>query len=137
MLGATGVSLGTRLYASPEALSDPEAEAAIASSGADDTIRTEVFDRVRGPAWPAGYDGRALRNRTVDAWHDRPEDLAAHLDEAAADYRASSSEGYAVKPLWVGEGLDLIDAVLPAADIISDVVAQATRSLEAARTHLT
>jgi hypothetical protein len=31
---------------------------------------------VRGPAWPEGHDGRALRNRTTERW------AVAETDEA-------------------------------------------------------
>src|SRR3546814_19783367 len=65
MLGATGVSMGTRFLASVEAQSSPAEAAGLVAAGAEDTRRTPVFDVVRGPAWPDGYDGRVDRKSVV------------------------------------------------------------------------
>src|SRR3546814_9557917 len=43
MLGATGVSMGTRLLASVEAQSSPAEAAGLVAAGAEDTRRTPVF----------------------------------------------------------------------------------------------
>src|SRR3546814_17639990 len=67
MLGATGVSMGTRFLASVEAQSSPAEAAGLDAAGAEDKRRTPVFEVVRGPAWPAGYEtGRA-------SWKERGE----------------------------------------------------------------
>ena len=34
-----------------------------------DTVRSSVFDVVRGHPWPQGYGGRVLRNNFVRRWH--------------------------------------------------------------------
>jgi nitronate monooxygenase len=47
LLGAAGVLVGTRFYASHEALGHPEAKARIVNRGGDETLRTHVFDIVR------------------------------------------------------------------------------------------
>src|SRR3546814_13626476 len=56
MLGATGVSMGTRFLASVEAHSSPAEAAGPVAARAEDTRRPPVFDLVRGPARPAGQD---------------------------------------------------------------------------------
>ena len=66
-LDAAGVVVGTRLYASEEALDTDAAKDRLVDSTA--TRRTNVFDLVRGPAWPVGYTGRAIVNSTVVRWH--------------------------------------------------------------------
>src|SRR3546814_15068501 len=71
MLGATGVSMGTRFLASVEAQSSPAEAAGLVAAGAEDTRRTPVFDVVRGPAWPDGYDGRVVTNQLVQRGEDR------------------------------------------------------------------
>jgi nitronate monooxygenase len=50
-LGAAGVVIGTRLYASHEALDTHAAKFLLVAATA--TRRTTVFDLVRGPVWPA------------------------------------------------------------------------------------
>lgn len=69
MLGASGVVMGTRFAASKESLSNPQAKEMIIKScdGGVSTIRTNVFDQLRQPnIWPKEFDGRALRNKTLD-----------------------------------------------------------------------
>lgn len=122
LLGASGISLGTRFYAAAEAIADDAARAALVAATGDNTVRTSVFDVIRGPAWPDGHDGRALRNRTVDRWHQSPQELATHLDEVVADYRGAADDDYSIKPLWAGEGLDLIRGTTGAGAIVADVV---------------
>ena len=47
-LGASGALLGTRFYAATESLADPQARTRLIAAGGDDTLRTRVFDIVRG-----------------------------------------------------------------------------------------
>ncbi len=129
-LGAAGISLGTRFYAAVESISTAGAAERLVAASGDDTTRSSAFDVLRGPAWPDGYDGRALRNRTTEQWGDgaiAPDDLAA----LAAAYRAAPEDDYSVKVIWAGEGLDLIHAIEPAGAILDAVVAQAAAILDA------
>ncbi|MGH3620674.1 MAG: nitronate monooxygenase, partial [Sciscionella sp.] len=54
-LGAAGALLGTRFYATPEALGHPEVKRALLDAGEGQTERTSVFDVARDLDWPAGY----------------------------------------------------------------------------------
>src|SRR6185437_9089138 len=65
MLGADGVLVGSRFWASKEAIV-PESfqQAAVAADG-DATIRTSVVDVVRKKAWPAEFTARVMKNRFV------------------------------------------------------------------------
>lgn len=66
-LGAAGAALGTRFLLSHESSYTDAQRLALMSAGAGSTVRTQVFDRVRGTTgWPEGVDGRALRNKTVE-----------------------------------------------------------------------
>lgn len=122
MLGAAGVSVGTRLLATHEAITTPAELEALVAGRSHDTVRTEVFDAVRGPAWPDGHDGRALRNRLVDEW-EAGTDVAVLRELYAAGDRS-------LTPVWAGEGLDLVDRVEPAAEVIDAIVAGAVERLE-------
>ena len=123
-LGATGITLGTRFYAAEEALSDAAAKRLLVESTGADTQRTPAFDALRGPAWPAGYDGRALRNTTMDQWPEAAGDDERRARLSAA-YRSAPEDDYTVKALWAGEGLDLIREIAPVAEIVTRLVAQA------------
>ncbi|CQD16445.1 oxidoreductase, 2-nitropropane dioxygenase [Mycobacterium europaeum] len=134
-LGADGALVGTRFWASQEALVSPRAhERALTASG-DDTIRTRAYDLVRRLDWPAGYNARALGNDFLDAWHGNEDRLAASLPDAVTDYeKAVAAEDFDTAAILVGEGVGLVRQVRPAADILADMVDQACRILNRSRT---
>ncbi|HEV2731285.1 MAG TPA: nitronate monooxygenase, partial [Terriglobales bacterium] len=71
MLGADGVVVGTRLWASAEALTPrSHTDKAIGVTG-DSTIRTKVLDALRGVPWPREYSFRFLKNKLTDEWANR------------------------------------------------------------------
>src|SRR5437870_5574444 len=71
MLGADGVLIGTRFWASAEALT-PQAmtDRAVRATG-DDTVRTKAIDRLRGVPWPQEFSFRVLKNKFTDEWAHR------------------------------------------------------------------
>ena len=77
MLGRRGALMGTRFYASPEALGEDRAKQRIIGAHGSETARTRIFDIVRDYAWPAPYTGRPLRNRFLARWNGRQDDLFA------------------------------------------------------------
>jgi nitronate monooxygenase len=118
-LGAAGVLVGTRFSASHEALTAPRAKARIAQTSGDATVRTTVFDVVRGFDGWAGITGRALRNRFTDAWHGREAALRERIDtERKAYYAAAERQDFDTALVFAGEGIDLIGDILPAAEIV-------------------
>lgn len=133
MLGADGAVVGTRFWASPEALVSPRAhERALAASG-DDTYRTRVYDYVRQLDWPSEYNERALRNPFVDGWHGREPELEASLPDAVKTFEAAvAAEDFEAAAILVGESIGLIDTVRPATDIVADLATQAERVLKQA-----
>ncbi|MBV8165510.1 MAG: nitronate monooxygenase, partial [Alphaproteobacteria bacterium] len=63
MLGAEGVLVGTRFYASQESLAHDNAKQIITEKGGDDTLRTTVIDLARDITdWPAEFTARMIRN---------------------------------------------------------------------------
>ncbi|OBB64187.1 nitronate monooxygenase family protein [Mycobacterium sp. 852014-50255_SCH5639931] len=129
-LGADGALVGTRFWASPEALVSPRAHERALSATGDDTVRTRAYDLVRRLDWPAGYNARALGNAFLDRWHGNEDQLAVELPEAVADYeKAFVAEDFDTAAVLVGEGVGLINDVRPAADIVHDMVRDAARIL--------
>ncbi len=129
-LGADGVVVGTRFWASPEALVSPRAhERAIGASG-DSTYRTRVYDHVRQLDWPPEYNERALSNPFVDGWHGNEADLLASLPEAINTFEiAVAAEDFEAAAILIGESISLIHAVRTAGDIVTDMTAEASRIL--------
>ena len=80
MLGADGVLLGTRFWATQEALIHPAAKARVVAATGDETVRTSVYDIVRNRIWPRGYNGRLMRNAFIEMWLGREEELRARVD---------------------------------------------------------
>ncbi len=89
MLGAQGVLLGTRFYASQEANGHPEAKRRIVEAGGGQTVRSIIFDLSRRMRWPAPYTGRLLRNRHAETWLGRESELEARMNEVGQEYAAA------------------------------------------------
>jgi nitronate monooxygenase len=130
MLGAQGVLVGTRFYAATESLGHPGAKERIVAGEGGDTRRTRVFDVVRGHSWPEPYTGRALRNRFLERWEGREEQLAAESDAESRAFREAVSEGdFQTAMVWAGEAVDLIAAVAGAAELVRSMGAEAESNL--------
>ena len=127
MLGAQGALIGTRFFAAPESLGHEHAQARLVAARAGDTIRSEVFDIVRGfYPWPKPYNHRTLRNRFVERWHGRETELLASLkDETPAYWQARDEGNFDTAAIFAGEGVDLIHAVEPAATLVHRIGAEA------------
>ncbi|MUL78048.1 nitronate monooxygenase family protein [Mycolicibacterium sp. CBMA 226] len=131
MLGADGVLLGTRLWASEEALVHPRHHHAIVESNGDSTIRSTTGDVVRGLDWPAGFTMRMRRNAFTDRWHGNEKALAANADIEGPRYRAAFADGDPDNAGVVfGEAAGLIHSIEPAATIIERMVDEASQLLQ-------
>ena len=120
-LGADGVVVGTRLWASDEAPVHVDAHRRVLAATSDDTVRTSVLDIVRGRDWAPPYGGRLLRNAFVDRWHGREDELRANLadEDFLAEIAAADADGV---NSYVGEGIGVFDEVLPVATILQRMV---------------
>ena len=134
MLGADGVVVGTRFWASQEALVNPRLhEAAVAADG-DDTVRQSVLDIVRERDWPSRYTGRVLKNDFVSEWMGREGELKEARAQQIPRFREAAKAGNArVAATIVGEGVGLIHAIEPAGVILERMVAEAEALLYGAQ----
>jgi nitronate monooxygenase len=131
MLGADGVLVGSRLWASEEANVSPRMHAAALTATGDDTIRSQVMDLARKLDWPERYTARVLHNAFIDRWHGREGELMAVADAEAAKYRAAWAEGDPEgSNTFVGEAAGLIQTIEPAGTIIRRLVSEAEFALE-------
>ena len=101
MLGAAGVLVGTRFYASREALGHAAAKARLVEGAGDATLRTTVFDLVRGYDWPTRFTGRALQNRLSERWHGREAELQAQVADERERYAQPPRSGTS-RARWCG-----------------------------------
>ncbi len=130
MLGAHGALIGTRFYASAEALGADRAKQRIVQANGDKTARTRVFDIVRKLGWPEANTGRALRNRFLERWHGRERELSDALEsEHAAYFGAARGADFDTAVVWAGEAVDLIKGVERASALVARIGAEATAQL--------
>jgi nitronate monooxygenase len=126
MLGADGVLVGTRLWASREALVKEGHHRAILGTNGDGTLRTRIPDIVRQLPWPEGFTARIRRNAFTERWHGREEALREALPVEAPRYREAFETGDPDHTaVWFGEAAGLVHSIEPAALIIERMVAEA------------
>lgn len=146
-LGAQGVHMGTRFIASDEANLAMAYKERVVSSRAEDLVYCEqLFDK----GWPDAPH-RVLRNRLVQEWEAagrpppgrRPKEgtqigtITRGADKLVtgvaryapvmltADFDGDVDDG----PLWAGESCSLVNAILPAAQIVRDLISEAEATL--------
>jgi len=124
-LGAEGVLLGTRFLATDEAPIHAHFKQAIVRSSGHDTMLTDIPDIASRQVWP-GAMARVLRNRFMERWAGREWALRQHAREANQALMAARRDGDAEQAaLLIGQDAGLIDAVLPAGEVIRRMVAEA------------
>ena len=146
-LGGQGVSLGTRFVASEESRAHPEYKRRIVESVAKDTVYTEDLYDI---SWP-GAPTRTLRNRTFDEWDaagrpppGRRPGEGTHVGitrlpsgetfewprYAGAGSPLVDFEGDLDYPaMWAGESVEVVNNVLPAAEIVRRLAEDAAAAL--------
>jgi nitronate monooxygenase len=127
MLGADGVSMGTRFYATKESLEPDGAKTKLLAATGDETTCTTVYDIVNNRAWPPGYTGRVVRNKFVEKWHGHEKELArAQEDELRKVGIAITSGDFETANVTVGESVGLVHDIPRAAEVIDRIVAEAS-----------
>lgn len=130
VLGCDGVVMGTRLWASQEALGDLRHELAKPHT-CDAIVRTTLFDAIQNTysqtPWPRPYDSvGALRNETYERFKDSEFD-----DKDVAHYR-KNIENPKIGLVHAGEGIGLVDSIAPASEIVSSINAGAIEWIQSA-----
>ncbi len=126
MLGADGVVVGTRFWASEEALTPVAASDRGLRATGDDTVRTKAIDTLRGVPWPDEFSFRVVRNRFTEQWADREAEAAAAFGSLAGAYaEARSRQDFDMVAVVAGECVGLIDDRPSAASILDAMVTKA------------
>ena len=147
--GAHGVVLGTRLWASREALGhDAYKQALVEAASCDDVIRTTVMDQIQNSyvssfAWPQPFDSLGvLQNDVTRTWDGRTEDLARELEEASSSSSSSSlvATNYAKAcqmgnvqqgAVLTGQGVGQLHSIDSVADILARIEEEMIESIQA------
>ena len=136
-LGASGVLLGTRFYATQEAAGAEAAKERIRAATGDDTLRSIVFDITRRNVWPAPFTGRCLRNAHLDRWYGREVELMRHLDEESTKYAAARRDGdFDIAAVIAGESSGLVREISSAREVVDRIVREASALLAHGRSRV-
>ena len=128
-LGCGGAVLGTRLWASKEALGHASFKELLASpfNGPDQVVRSTVIDHIANSysstPWPVPYDSVGmLENETSKEWESRRTDLEVALfseSAVASKYKKAVAEGDPqIAQVYSGQGVGDIHSIDPAYDVI-------------------
>jgi NAD(P)H-dependent flavin oxidoreductase YrpB (nitropropane dioxygenase family) len=127
-LGADGVLLGTRFLATDEAPVEAEYKQAIVASNGDDTIVTTVADTLSGRDWPGAW-ARVRRTRFIEQWVGREPELRRRRAAAWAALEAAEESDPDNGLMFIGQSSGLVDSVLPAGEVVRQIVADAEEIL--------
>lgn len=137
MLGADGALMGSRFWASREALVPERFHKRALAADGDGTTRSTVMDIARRLDWPEGFTARVLDTEFLTRWHGDEAGLKAEIERIAPDYAAALAEGDPDRCcVFVGEAAGLIRDIPAAGDIVETVSAEAERRLSNARSLL-
>ena len=129
MLGAQGIVMGTRFYASVEAAGHEAAKQRIVAASGDQTLRSIVFDISRNNVWPHPFTGRCLANRHTQQWLGRELELMRREDVIAEFAGACQTGNFDIAPVIAGEAVALVRDIRSANEIVWRTVAEAERLL--------
>lgn len=136
-LGASGVWIGTRFLASPEAGIHPSYQKRLLDAAEDSTVHTTLFDI----GWPDAPH-RVLRNATYDRWIEAGKPASGKRPGEGEVIATSKRLGNIVRyrsytpgadtkggvdnlSLWAGQSVGLVSSVKSAGEIVRAVVTQA------------
>ena len=130
VLGAEGVWMGTRFYASKEAGAGNWEKERMVQAGTDDTVFTKIYDLTLGFPFPATVGDRVLRNDFTAEWHGRDDEVVAQREELRSQVIVAMKEGDArIAAVRAGNAVGLIHEIEAAGDIVRQVVAEAEHIL--------
>jgi nitronate monooxygenase len=117
ILGAQGVLLGTRFVATAESLAPEFYKQQILANSSDNTTITDIF---------TGMFARVIRNEFTRRYtgHNVPVLPPGRQNGATMDIleAAAEQENPQYYSLYAGQGLDLIQEIKPAGDVVADIV---------------
>jgi enoyl-[acyl-carrier protein] reductase II len=135
-LGAEGVLVGTRFLATPEAPIPDYWKTAILGARSEAVVQNDVADA----AWNVQWNGatiRTIENQLVRDWRYRIDELRSASESVSAEIDAARDRGDAeYVPLYMGQGAGGIKELLPASEIIRNMVADAEVALARANEHI-
>ena len=131
-LGACGVVMGTRFLASKEAniARGYQGDVLRTNDGGRNTIRTTVYDTLRGTEWPHPYNGRGIINQShLDAQKGMLVNENKRLYEEALQKGDQGWGETGRLTAYAGSGVGLVKEVQYAKEIVDEVRHEASEVL--------
>ena len=136
--GADGVVIGTAFLASPESFAHDYHKERIVTARSQETLLTDMFHI----NWPIGAPVRVLQNSATRGLRGDPfgpksvigdeEGRPIYLFSTNSPLRSMTGD-FEAMALYAGQGVDRIDAIIPAGDRLRAIVAEAQRLLSGRR----
>lgn len=135
MLGADGVLMGTRFWATHEALVSREAHANALTVDGDSTIRSKVFDVIEAYNWPDFYNGRYVKNEFLNKWHGKHLSTS-NVHAARKEYLDAAPDDFRTAYLAVGECIGTIRSITNTKDLVKKIIDEAITTIRQAQTKI-
>jgi enoyl-[acyl-carrier protein] reductase II len=130
-LGAAGINIGTRFLASVESPISETWKNSIVAAQSEDAIKADVAIDIM-PLPPSAYDvvPRALRTSFLEEWQHRRDDARREASRLRNELITGIQQGrlYEYFP-FTGQTAGMIQDILPAAEIVRRLVAEAEEAL--------
>ncbi|MFQ6023677.1 MAG: NAD(P)H-dependent flavin oxidoreductase [Acidiferrobacterales bacterium] len=134
VLGAQGINIGTRFLTSVEAAVDDAWKQAILTGESEDAIKVDFWNDIFPPTGSAyTVIPRALRSPFIDEWRNRRHEVRQEAQRLQSQVMIAKEQGkYGELTPFAGQTAGLIHEILPAAEIVHTIVAEAEEVLKRA-----
>lgn len=132
VLGASGVSIGTRFLASEEAPIEQEWKQMIVDASSEDAVKFDAWNDIMPPLKPGGYKTsmRALRTAYIDYWQQHEDEARQDTERLRGELMEAIEQGkqHELVP-GAGQSAGMVDDILPAGEIVRRIAAEAEHAL--------
>ncbi len=120
--GAAGAWIGTAFVSCRESATSDDVVARLGDADASSTAYGHVFDVASAVGWPADIGGRTIRNAFFERWQGHEAELPGDAEAIDAFRRAPEDRDFATMPIYIGQGVGLLDGRRPAiADVVDEL----------------
>lgn len=132
MLGAEGVLMGTRYWATHQCEVHPDIIRAGVQLTGDDTVKTDIPDIARNLNWPPGYAIRIGKNALVRKFHGKTDRLSREQrEDLATTYQTAMATGNGdMAGIIAGEALGICNTIEDATSITESIAKQAINLIQ-------
>ena len=132
VLGAQGANIGTRFLASHEASADEGWKQSILEAASEDAVRFEAWKEIFPPAGGGAYVTvpRVMRTSFVEEWQRHPEEARREAERLRGELMSvvRARKPHELVP-FTGQTAGMIHDVLPAGEIVREMVSEAEQAL--------